>query len=84
MKALVEKVVGDVKVLASDTKELVKATAAKSGERLAQARARVESAGGVMREKPAARAADRYVQQHPWKAVGISAAIAFLVGLLIG
>lgn len=90
MNAPVEKVVGDVKVLATDVEELVKATAAQSDERLNQARARIQNALGeakdtvVVRGTEAVRATDRYVHENAWKAVGISAAIALLVGLLIG
>jgi ElaB/YqjD/DUF883 family membrane-anchored ribosome-binding protein len=90
MNAPVEKVVTDVKLLASDIEELVKATAAQSGDKLAETRARVQQALAgaketvVVRGAEAARATDRYVHEHAWKAVGISAGIALLVGLLIG
>ncbi|HET7597211.1 MAG TPA: DUF883 family protein [Burkholderiales bacterium] len=90
MNAPVEKVVGDVKVLATDVEELVKATAAQSGERLSQARARIQNALAgakdivVVRGAEAAHATDRYVHENAWKAVGLSAGIALLVGLLIG
>lgn len=33
--------------------------------------------------KAAAKATDHYVHEHPWKAVGIAAAVAFLLGLLV-
>lgn len=90
MNAPVERVVGDVKILAADIEELVKATATQSGEKIAEARARVQQALAiakdtvVVRGSEAARATDRYVHENAWKAVGISAGIAFLVGLLIG
>jgi ElaB/YqjD/DUF883 family membrane-anchored ribosome-binding protein len=90
MNAPVEKVVTDVKMLASDIEELVKATAAQSGDKVAEARARVQQALAgaketvVVRGAEAARATDRYVHENAWKAVGISAGIALLVGLLIG
>lgn len=90
MNAPAEKFVGDVRILATDVEELVKATAAQSGEKLAQARTRVQSAlvnardTVVLRGSEAAHAADQYVHQNAWKAVGISAGIALLVGLLIG
>jgi len=90
MNAPVERVVGDVKILAADIEELVKATATQSGEKIAEARMRVQQALAsakdtvVVRGSEAARATDRYVHENAWKAVGISAGIAFLVGLLIG
>lgn len=90
MNAPAEKIVGDVRMLATDVEELVKATAAQSGEKLTQARNRVQSAlvrakeTVAMRGTEAARATDDYVHQNAWKAVGISAGLALLVGLLIG
>lgn len=90
MNAPVEKVVTDVKLLAADIEELVKATAAQSGDKIATARARVQQALAgaketvVVRGSEAARATDRYVHENAWKAVGISAGIALLLGLLIG
>lgn len=90
MNAPVEKLVGDVRVLATDVEELIKASAAQSGEKLAQARTRVQSALAsakdtvVLQSREAAQAADQYVHQNAWKAVGISAGLALLVGLLIG
>ena len=32
----------------------------------------------------AARAADEFVHEHPWKAVGIGAGVGLIIGLLIG
>lgn len=90
MNAPVEKVVGDVRILATDVEELVKASAAQSGEKLAQARARIRNALAeakdtvVVGSAEAARITDRYVHENAWKAVGISAGIALLVGLLVG
>lgn len=90
MNAPAEKIVGDVKILAADLEELVKATTAQSGEKLVQARTRVQSALAnakdvvVMRGEEAAHMADQYVHQNAWKAIGISAALALLIGLLIG
>ena len=90
MNAPAEKVVTDVKLLASDIEELVWATAAQSGDKIAEARARVQEALAgaketvIVRGAEAARMTDRYVHENAWKAVGISAGIALLVGLLIG
>lgn len=35
------------------------------------------------RAKEAAKATDHYVHENPWKAIGITAAVAFLLGLLV-
>jgi ElaB/YqjD/DUF883 family membrane-anchored ribosome-binding protein len=37
----------------------------------------------VHKTKQVARSTDRYVNKHPWKAVGISAGVAFLAGVVI-
>jgi len=90
MNAPAEKLVGDVKVLVADVEELVRATAAQSGERIAAARARVQAALAtakdtvVVRTKEAAEATDEYVHQNPWTSVGVSAGLGFLIGFLIG
>jgi ElaB/YqjD/DUF883 family membrane-anchored ribosome-binding protein len=90
MNATTDKLVGDVKVLANDVEELLKATAAQSGERIAEARARAQAAivrartVAVEQGKQAAQTTDQYVRENPWAAIGVSAAIGLLVGLLIG
>jgi ElaB/YqjD/DUF883 family membrane-anchored ribosome-binding protein len=90
MNAPTEKLATDVKVLTGDIEELIKATAAQSGEKLAAARRRVQTAiadagdAAVIRGKEAAEATDRYIHDNPWTAVGVSAAIGILLGLLIG
>ena len=94
MNAPAERIVSDVKVLVSDIEELVKATAAQSGEKITAARARLQTALMEARDtvslqtKQAAEVTDRYVHENPWKAVGISAGvsagIALLIGLVIG
>lgn len=90
MNTPAEKLVGDVKILAADVEELIKATAAQTGERIAEARARASAAlerartAALEGGKQAARAADQYVRQNPWSAISISAGIGLLIGLLIG
>lgn len=90
MNAPTEKLVGDVKVLASDVEELLKATATQTSEKVAEARVRAQAAIArartiaVEQGKEAARATDQYVRQNPWSAIGISAGIGLLIGLLIG
>lgn len=43
---------------------------------------RLEEAA-VQKAKVAAKATDEYVKEHPWKAVGLGAAIGVVVGMLI-
>jgi ElaB/YqjD/DUF883 family membrane-anchored ribosome-binding protein len=90
MNAPVEKLAADVRILVADVEELVKGTAAQSGEKLAAARSRVQAAlvnakdTVVVQGKTAVEATDRYVKENTWTAVGVSAGIGLLVGLLIG
>jgi ElaB/YqjD/DUF883 family membrane-anchored ribosome-binding protein len=85
-----------MKAVIADAEELLNATTGATGERINAARARVEQ---TLREargklaglddavigqvKEAARAADDYVHEHPWGAVGIAAVAGLLLGVLI-
>jgi len=67
------------------TGEELQAAKAKFERTLSNAKAdliRIEEAV-VAKTKEAAKATDEYVQENPWKAVGIGAAAGLLVGLLI-
>lgn len=91
-----EKLMGDFKAVINDAEELLKATASQTGERVSAARARVEESIRTTRERlselqddvteragAAAHATDQMVHDNPWKAVGIAAAVGFLLGLLV-
>jgi ElaB/YqjD/DUF883 family membrane-anchored ribosome-binding protein len=90
-----EKLIKDFKAVVTDTEELLKATAGQTGEKLAAARAKVEESlvatrkrladleqGLIEKTKVAARATDELVHEHPWQAVGVAAAVGFLLGML--
>ncbi len=90
-----ERLIKDFKNVVADTEDLLRATANQTGEKVAGVRAKVEEGlaaakkqlsdleeGLVERSKAAARATDELVQEHPWKAVGIAAAVGFLLGML--
>lgn len=92
-----EKLIADFKVVVADTEELLRATAGQAGEKVAELRAKAQDhlatakikladaeAAVVDRAKQAGRAADDYVHDNPWGAVGVAAGVGFLVGLLIG
>jgi ElaB/YqjD/DUF883 family membrane-anchored ribosome-binding protein len=89
MNAPTEKLATDVKVLASDVEELLKATASQTSEKIAEARTRAQAAianaraAAVRRSEYAAHATDQYVHQNPWTAIGISAGVGLLIGMLI-
>ena len=92
-----EKLVSDMKVVVSDAEETLRATAGVAGEkvgelreriidRLRDAKVRIADAEEMLvdRTKAAARATDDYVNDNPWRAVGIAAGIGLLVGIIIG
>lgn len=92
-----QKLVTDVGVLVADTKDLVKATAAETGDKIVEMRGKIQQsvanlrprlaqAEAVLREKTtvAVEAADNYVHARPWPAIGMAAGVGLLIGLLIG
>lgn len=92
-----EKLIADMKVVMSDAEEILRATAGvagekmadlreRIGERLRDARLRIDDAEAALvdKTKAAARAADDFVNENPWQAVGIAAGIGVLLGIIIG
>jgi ElaB/YqjD/DUF883 family membrane-anchored ribosome-binding protein len=92
-----EKLVADFQLLVSDTDELLRATAAQAGEKAAVARARVQASlaaakqglgdaqsAAIEKTKQVARSTDAYVHENPWAAIGVAAAAALAIGVLIG
>jgi ElaB/YqjD/DUF883 family membrane-anchored ribosome-binding protein len=80
----------------ADIEDLIKATTSLTGDDLARAKARLservaaarQSAAEVgsaiaTRARNAATVTDDYVHEQPWKVIGASAAVAFLLGLLL-
>ncbi|HSH91848.1 MAG TPA: DUF883 family protein [Ramlibacter sp.] len=92
-----EKLMGDLKLVISDAEELLKLTAGEVGDKAVEMRlrmqARVEQAKSdladlqqmaMLRAKDAGKAADAYVHESPWTAIGIAAGVGLVVGMLIG
>jgi ElaB/YqjD/DUF883 family membrane-anchored ribosome-binding protein len=91
-----DKLAADLRVVIQDTEELLKATASQAGDKVIAARAKIQESldgakdklarlgeVGVDKAKEAATATDNFVHEHPWKAVGIGAAVGVIVGMLI-
>lgn len=90
------KLMDDLKLVIADAEELLKITAGEVGDKASQMRvrmqdrldqAKVELANlqemAFARAKDAGKAADTYVHDNPWKAVGIAAGVGLVLGLLI-
>ena len=92
-----DKLVSDLRVVISDTEELLRATAGAAGDKVGELRERLGvrlrdtkerlidlEAAVVDKTKAAARATDDFVHEEPWKAVGVAAALGLALGVLIG
>jgi ElaB/YqjD/DUF883 family membrane-anchored ribosome-binding protein len=92
-----DKLIADFKVVIADAEEILRATAGQAGEKVADLREKAEArlvtakiklaeaeAILVDKAKAAGRAADDYVHDNPWRAVGIAAGVGLVIGLLIG
>jgi ElaB/YqjD/DUF883 family membrane-anchored ribosome-binding protein len=92
-----DKLVSDLRVVISDTEELLRATAGAAGEKVGDLRERLAvrlrdtkerlvdlEVAVVDKTKAAARATDDFVHADPWKAVGVAAALGLALGVLIG
>ncbi len=92
-----DKLIADMKVVVADAEELLRATANQAGDKVGELRGKIQDhlitarasladaqAAMVDRAKQVGRATDDYVQDNPWRSVGIAAGVGLLVGLLIG
>jgi ElaB/YqjD/DUF883 family membrane-anchored ribosome-binding protein len=97
MSNVTQKLLADVKILAADSEELAKATAAQVGEKTAELRNRIQQTvtdlkprlaqvESMIKEKAdmAATTTDEYVRAQPWTAIGIAAGAGLILGILIG
>jgi ElaB/YqjD/DUF883 family membrane-anchored ribosome-binding protein len=87
-----ERLVADLKALARDTEELLRATASQTGERVEEIRRRLGSAlesakatCGRLQERTVeyAHATDRTIRDHPYEAIGAAFGVGLFVGILL-
>jgi len=91
-----DRLIDDLSAVIRDAEGLLKATAAQTGEKVQEIRARAEESvrqakerlAGVeeealQRAKVLAGEAEQYVRTNPWQAVGVAAGIGLVLGLLI-
>ena len=86
-----DKMAHDLKMIISDGEDLLKAAANATGEGLAAAQAKFAEQVMSVKAKLAdasqpvidgAGRADDYVQNNPWTAIGVAAAVGMLIGFL--
>ena len=91
------RVLDDLRTLASDAEELVRATANDASEKAKSARDRLAAtierskstceelqARGLSSAKAAASRADHTVREHPYESVGVAFGAGLLIGVLVG
>ena len=94
--ASADKLAQDLKIVISDAEELLRGSASLAGEKAFAARDKIQDSLHnaklklaevedilIDEGKQAARAADEYVHDNPWRAVGIAAGIGLVIGMLI-
>jgi len=92
-----DRLVDDFKRVIRDAEALLKATADQTGDNIKAVRGRAEETlreakvklqdlqnGLLDRTKAAYHATDEIVHENPWQAIGVAAAVGFLLGILTG
>jgi ElaB/YqjD/DUF883 family membrane-anchored ribosome-binding protein len=92
----VDQLVDDLTAVIRDAENLLRATAAQTGDKVEEIRARAEESVRAAKERLAgieeealkqarvlAGEADEYVRGNPWQAVGIAAGIGLVIGVLM-
>jgi ElaB/YqjD/DUF883 family membrane-anchored ribosome-binding protein len=91
-----DQLVDDFAAVLSEAEDMLKKASNETGDRARDMRAQVEAkllaaklrlqemqGDAVDRARDAARATDDYVHDNPWQAVGVAAAVGFVVGMLM-
>lgn len=87
-----ERLVSDLKTVARDTEELIKASAGEAGDRAREVRARLTQALERAREScqrlqekavAGAKATDKVIREHPYQSLGIAFSVGVLIGVLV-
>jgi ElaB/YqjD/DUF883 family membrane-anchored ribosome-binding protein len=90
------RLVEDFSAVLAEAEDMLKRAATETGEKARDLRSQVEAklltaklkmqeleGQAIDQAKAAARATDDYVHDNPWQAIGVAAAVGFLVGLVI-
>lgn len=88
-----ERLATDIKLLARDAEELLRATAGEAGEKIKEVRERLskalESARSTYEDlqdqtAETAKAADQAIREHPYESIAVAFGVGALIGLLFG
>ena len=92
-----ERLLADLRTLAHDSEELLKATAGDVSEKAKEARSRLNSAlertkatvdelqsQAIAGAKAAAKKADAVIREHPYESLGVAFGVGLIVGVLVG
>lgn len=92
-----DRLMSDLRVVIADAEELLRITANQAGQETADLRARITAKmqqakadlaalqhAAVAQVRAVGHAADQYVHDNPWRAIGVVAGIGLVVGLLMG
>lgn len=91
-----ERVLADLRALARDSEELLKATAGDVSDKAKEARSRLSEALGrtkatiaelqnqaIAGAKVAAKKADTVIREHPYESIGVAFGVGLLIGVLV-
>jgi len=87
-----DRLVSDLKTVARDTEELLKASAGEVGDKARETRARLTDALERAKEScerwqekavAGAKATDKVIRDHPYQSLGIAFAAGLLIGVLV-
>ncbi len=87
-----ERLVKDLKTVARDAEDLIKATAGDVGEKARDARARLTATLETAKESlhalqekaiASAKAADKSIREHPYQSIGVAFGLGVLIGVLV-
>lgn len=92
-----DRLVADLKMLIADAEEFLKGSVGDASAEAVEAKGRIQARlrqaqdqlhrlqdTVTAKARAAGEAADDYVHDHPWKAVGAAAGVGLIIGLLIG
>jgi ElaB/YqjD/DUF883 family membrane-anchored ribosome-binding protein len=90
------RLVDDFSAVLAEAEDMLKKAATETGDKARDLRSQVEAklltaklrlqeleGQAIDQAKAAARATDEYVHDNPWQAIGVAAAVGFLIGLVV-